>query len=266
MLTRVFIDSRVNDKEILISLFASGTEYSVLDANRDGIEQMVAALAGQGRYDSLQIISHGAPGSVTIGSTVLDNSSLGSYAAQLSQIGSALTETGDLLIYGCNVAQSRQGKNFVEQIADLTGAFVIASTTMTGAFDLGGDWILDACCRPNCEMPSWSSAFPEISVQSRPPCASGKACVRRHIVVALSLHAAREFQPGKRGNHCGVVGRVGDGGQMQCNTFFIAGLFHGFSERRVGAHASGNRDRHDVPASCSGDALFDQYTDNGRLN
>ena len=157
-LTRVFIDSRVNDKELIISQFLPGTEYSVLDSSRDGIEQIVSALAGHGGYDSLQIISHGAPGSITIGSTVLNSSTLHSYVAELAQIGRALTENGDLMLYGCNVAHSRQGKDFIEQLAEMTGVFVIASTTKTGASELGGDWILDVCCRPNGEMQPTSNA------------------------------------------------------------------------------------------------------------
>jgi hypothetical protein len=82
-ITRIFIDSRVNDQDLLISQFAPDTEYSVLDASRDGIEQIVSALAGQGGYDSIQIISHGAIGSLTIGSTVLDSSTLGSYTLKV---------------------------------------------------------------------------------------------------------------------------------------------------------------------------------------
>jgi murein DD-endopeptidase MepM/ murein hydrolase activator NlpD/methionine-rich copper-binding protein CopC len=39
--TRVFIDGRVNDQQLLISQFAPGTEYQVLDTNRDEIEQIV---------------------------------------------------------------------------------------------------------------------------------------------------------------------------------------------------------------------------------
>ncbi|MFZ4524039.1 MAG: FG-GAP-like repeat-containing protein, partial [Chlorobium sp.] len=143
-ITRVFIDSRVNDQDSLISQFAPGTEYSVLDASCDGIEQMVVALAGHGRYDSLQIISHGAPGSVTIGSTVLDSSTLGFYADQLAQIGSALTDTGDLLLYGCNVAAGDQGRQFIETLSQMTGADVAASDDATGGVALGGDWELEA--------------------------------------------------------------------------------------------------------------------------
>ncbi|MFZ4524955.1 MAG: SwmB domain-containing protein, partial [Chlorobium sp.] len=99
-ITRIFIDSSVNDRDLLISQLAPGTEYSVLDASRDGIEQMVSALAGQGVCDSLQIISHGAPGTIIIGSTVLNNCNFGVCAAELAVIGGALTESDDLLLYG----------------------------------------------------------------------------------------------------------------------------------------------------------------------
>ena len=143
-ITRIFIDSRVNDQDSLISQFAPGTEYSVLDASRDGIEQMVAALAGHGGYDSLQIISHGAPGFVTIGSTVLDSSTLGFYADQLAQIGGALTDTGDLLLYGCNVAAGDQGRQFIETLSHSTGADVAASDDATGGRAGGGDWVLES--------------------------------------------------------------------------------------------------------------------------
>lgn len=142
--TLLFIDSRVSDKELLISQFAPGTEYQVLDANRDGIDQMVTALSGQNGYDSIQIISHGASGSITIGSTELNNSTLGVYALQLAQIGNALTETGDLLLYGCNIAAGDQGQHFIETLSHMTGADVAASDDPTGGTSAGGDWVLEA--------------------------------------------------------------------------------------------------------------------------
>ena len=142
-ITRVFIDSRVNDQDLLISQFTSGTEYSVLDAGRNGIEQMVSALAGQGVYDSIQIISHGGSGSLSLGSTVLDSSTLHLYAAELAQIGRALTENGDLLLYGCDVAAGDQGRQFIETLSQITGADVAASDDATGGTAAGGDWALE---------------------------------------------------------------------------------------------------------------------------
>ncbi len=141
--TRVFIDSRVNDKGLLISQFALSTEYQVLDANQDGIDQMVTALSGHSGYDSIQIISHGAPGFLTIGSTLLNNSTLDLYAIQLALIGSALTSTGDLLLYGCNVAAGEQGRQFIETLSQITGADVAASDDPTGGTASGGDWVLE---------------------------------------------------------------------------------------------------------------------------
>ncbi|MBV5304693.1 MAG: DUF4347 domain-containing protein, partial [Chlorobium sp.] len=141
--TRIFIDSRVNDQNLLISQFAPGTEYQVLDASFDGIAQIVSALAGQGGYDSIQIISHGAPGSITLGSTMLDSAALYGYRAELASIGSALLSTGDILLYGCNVGAGDFGQQFVTTLAELTGADVAASDDLTGSAAFGGDWELE---------------------------------------------------------------------------------------------------------------------------
>ena len=56
--TIVFIDSRVNDIDLLVSQFETGTEYRILDANTDGVLQIEDALTGKSDYDSIQIISH----------------------------------------------------------------------------------------------------------------------------------------------------------------------------------------------------------------
>jgi len=55
-----------------------------------------------------------------------------------------LTDSGDILLYGCDVAQGEIGQAFIEQLAQLTGADVAASTDLTGAAALGGDWVLEA--------------------------------------------------------------------------------------------------------------------------
>ncbi len=48
------------------------------------------------------------------------------------------------MLYGCEVAQGKTGRAFIEQLAGLTGLNVAASTTLTGATDLGGDWLLES--------------------------------------------------------------------------------------------------------------------------
>ncbi len=146
--TMVFLDSRVNDLDLLVSQFDAGTEYKVLDASYDGLLQMEESLAGKSDYSSIQVISHGAAGAITIGSTVLNSNNLLQYQLQLNNIGHALTDSGDLLLYGCNVGAGETGLHFVETLAQLTGADVAASDDVTGGVAVGGDWVLESATGP----------------------------------------------------------------------------------------------------------------------
>jgi hypothetical protein len=79
-----------------------------------------------------------------LGATTLTKDSLSLYEDQLKSIGEHLSPDGDLLFYGCNIAEGENGRAFIEQIAALTGADVAASTDLTGNAALGGDWVLEA--------------------------------------------------------------------------------------------------------------------------
>ena len=61
----------------------------------------------------------------------------------ISAWGNALTETGDILFYGCNIAADSAGQSLLNNIAELTGADVAASEDLTGNARLGGDWLLE---------------------------------------------------------------------------------------------------------------------------
>ena len=56
-------------------------------------------------------------------------------------MGSALSKTGDLLLYGCNVAKGDDGLAFINTLSALTGADVAASNDITGKL---GDWVFEA--------------------------------------------------------------------------------------------------------------------------
>jgi Ca2+-binding RTX toxin-like protein len=139
----VFIDSRVTDYQTLVAGLSADTVWLVLNANSDGVQQMQAALTGFSALDSIQIVSHGSPGALYLGSTLLGGSNLSAYQQQLASIGGALTSTGDILLYGCNVAQGDAGLQFITSLAHYTGADVAASVDSTGAAALGGDWVLE---------------------------------------------------------------------------------------------------------------------------
>jgi Ca2+-binding RTX toxin-like protein len=140
----VFIDAAVSDSQTLIAGLPNNSTYFVLDAQKDGIEQIEQFLAGYSNLYAIQILSHGSQGSLFLGNTVLSNNTLNQYQDQLANIGSHLKDTGDILLYGCNVAEGDTGLQFIDALAKATGADVAASTDLTGASALGGNWLLEA--------------------------------------------------------------------------------------------------------------------------
>jgi|CXWL01.1.fsa_nt_gi hypothetical protein len=140
----IFIDLHVRDYQDLVAQLPHDSDVILLDADQDGVMQIVNALHGRTGLDTVDIISHGIPGAVLLGSGELNNDNLADYAAQLIQIGTHLNDGGDILLYGCNVAQGKAGQRFIEKLSQLTGANIAASTNLTGAAEMGGDWVLGA--------------------------------------------------------------------------------------------------------------------------
>jgi len=127
------VDARSRDDVLVVKL----------DASWDGVEQISQMLAAYQGVAAVHILSHGAAGSVRLGNASLNSARLGSVADRLRAWGQSLMPEGDILLYGCNVAQGEAGFEFVRNLGELTGADVAASTGLTGAAALGGDWELE---------------------------------------------------------------------------------------------------------------------------
>ena len=139
----ILIDSRVTGHQMLFDHLVTAGEIFIIDADSDGVVQIAARMQGRSDIDALHIISHGSQGALYLGSTVLSSSNLSMYALQLASIGSALAQSGDVLLYGCNVAQGEKGLGFVKALAVITGADVAASADASGSQLLGGNHILE---------------------------------------------------------------------------------------------------------------------------
>ena len=141
----VIIDQTVDDYESLARDFASNDNVIVetLDPNVNGIDQISALLEKYDQLDALHIVSHGTAGQVALGNTILDSNSLDGYASQIALWSNSLSQDADILIYGCDVAGSEDGKQLVEELAELTDADVAGSTNLTGHSSLGGDWYFE---------------------------------------------------------------------------------------------------------------------------
>ena len=138
----VFIDSVVHQSQTIVA--SSNTEVIILQAGRDGVDQIAEALAGRTNISAIHIFSHGDSGKLNLGNTTLDVEGIkGRYAADMIVIRSALTGDGDMLVYGCDVAAGPVGQSFVSALAESTGADVAASLDATGAASSGGNWELE---------------------------------------------------------------------------------------------------------------------------
>ncbi|MCA1993362.1 MAG: DUF4347 domain-containing protein [Coleofasciculus sp. S288] len=136
--TIVFIDSAVDDYQTLVNGVIPGAEIILLNPAHDGIEQITEVLKGRTNPSTVHIISHGSPGCLYLGNTQLSLDTLDRYTPQLQTW--FTTPPASLLLYGCNIAADETGAIFVQQLSELTGATIAASTTRTGSAALGGNW------------------------------------------------------------------------------------------------------------------------------
>ncbi|MBA6340003.1 DUF4347 domain-containing protein [Colwellia sp. MB02u-10] len=139
----VFVDSGIADYETIVDGLGADVEVFIIDAESDGLAQIAAILESKDEIDAIHIISHGSTGEISLGSSILNAENISLSSTALETIGESLTQSGDILLYGCNVGANGEGENFVNTLAAMTDADVAASDDITGAQALGGDWDLE---------------------------------------------------------------------------------------------------------------------------
>jgi VCBS repeat-containing protein len=136
-----FVDSSLPDLNTLVASLPAHADIVYLNANSDGLTQIAAALQGRENVDAIHIITHATEGAVIVGDSILTTSSIeGQYHDILAEIGSHMSSTGDVLIYGCDFAAGSDGATAVEALAHALNTDVAASTDTTG---VDGNWILE---------------------------------------------------------------------------------------------------------------------------
>jgi hypothetical protein len=139
--TVLVVDAGVESVAELVAGVSGDVEVIRVDAQSGGLAQVADALAGRDDVSSLHIVSHGDAGVLNLGEGMINFASL--TAAQqdsLNSIKGALTDSADILVYGCNFGAGLRGQNAVDTLAGLTGADVAASDGITGSINRGADW------------------------------------------------------------------------------------------------------------------------------
>jgi len=126
----VLIDAALMD-DIPRQELAAGRVIAI-DSSRDAIDQISTALAGLSQIDVVRVISHGGDGSLSFGDQRIDATALATRADEIASWGRSLSAGADMLLYGCSIASTGDGSEFVRTLAGLTGADTAASSNPTG--------------------------------------------------------------------------------------------------------------------------------------
>ncbi|HYD97277.1 MAG TPA: DUF4347 domain-containing protein, partial [Noviherbaspirillum sp.] len=127
----VFVENNIDDWQALVDALVPGTEVVVLDSRSNGLQQMADHLAGRSGIDAIHVFSHGAGGRIDLGASALSAATLAPNAGLLGDIGRALGDGGDFLVYGCELAKDDAGRALIASVARLLQADVAASVDAT---------------------------------------------------------------------------------------------------------------------------------------
>ena len=110
----VFIDSRVD----LSSVEEIAADRTFMISNDvDAFAYMAEITGSFERVDAIHVISHGADGELLLGNETYTSNNLEIYRADLSALGSGLTESGDILFYACDLAATDDGQEFIQKLS-----------------------------------------------------------------------------------------------------------------------------------------------------
>ncbi|MDP8052552.1 DUF4347 domain-containing protein, partial [Pasteurella atlantica] len=143
-----FVDKSINDWEKLIRDIPDGVRVVLLQQDKvPALEQISDYLSlhssDTSKFSAIHLISHGSDGELNLVGQQLNKSNLSIYEKELNIIKESLDDRGDILIYGCDVAKTEEGKEFVQLLSEITDADVVASDDITTAKSSDGDLELE---------------------------------------------------------------------------------------------------------------------------
>ncbi|WP_066507538.1 DUF4347 domain-containing protein [Abyssisolibacter fermentans] len=140
-----FIDEGVENYNTLVKIISEKMPVYVIKNDSDGILQITNILSDYDSLDSIAIYSKGMSGGIKLGTSFINTHNIDRYKEYMQSWSNSITPTADILLYACNTAKSGEGKQFINQISEITGADVAASTNYTGTYGENTDWELEYC-------------------------------------------------------------------------------------------------------------------------
>ena len=110
--TLVIVDPAVPELESLLGDIPEGAEIVLLNESTDAIDQIGEALVRRSELSSIHLISHGQSGELMLAGSSLDVEAIDNRRDDLRAWSNSLRPGGDILLYGCNVAEGEKGIQF----------------------------------------------------------------------------------------------------------------------------------------------------------
>ncbi|KGK13629.1 Ig-like domain-containing protein, partial [Vibrio navarrensis] len=139
----IIIDAAVPDKHLFYKSLKNNVEIKEINSQQDGLTQLKDILSNYNGLDALHIVSHAEDGIVYLGNSQITTQRLQEEVNVFSSLDHALKEGGDVLFYGCNLAQTQKGEAFLELISSNAHVDVAASNDFTGNQENNADWQLE---------------------------------------------------------------------------------------------------------------------------
>ena len=134
----VVVDSSLRDIETIEQQLRPNQDILILQQG-NGLTELNEYLdENGGEYSAIHFVTHGDDGNIIINDKIIDQQSFN--ASEWSELKDHLTDSGDILFYGCNIAGTAEGEALIDQIAAACDADVAASTDTTG---VSGNWDLE---------------------------------------------------------------------------------------------------------------------------
>ncbi|MDQ8036256.1 MAG: DUF4347 domain-containing protein [Pedobacter sp.] len=140
----LFVDANIDGYEALIAGLGSNIEVHTLQGQGWSAQMKSVLEQHQGDIAAVHLVSHGTAGELRLAGSSITSTNLDAYAPLWAAMKQSLTQDGDLLIYGCDVAAGDSGTAFIQALSERTGADVAASVNASGSTAAGGDWMLEA--------------------------------------------------------------------------------------------------------------------------
>ncbi|MFY0602143.1 MAG: DUF4347 domain-containing protein [Cyclobacteriaceae bacterium] len=139
----LIVDAAVQNKSVFFSQSKPGLEVVEIKEGSNGIVELFSILSKYHNLNAVHIVSHAQPGAMLLGGQVVNTELFEDNLSNFSSLNAAIKEGGDLLLYGCDLAEGKKGKDFLEIIKGNSHVDVAASINKTGNAAFGGDWELE---------------------------------------------------------------------------------------------------------------------------